>query len=162
MTFKATAIRDENGTPFLVSGFPCLAEKTVAFDGATANDPGDKDGTQASHKIFQIKGAVRCKVFAFVTEDLVPAAAGGTIEVGITGDTAALIAQTLQADLDAGEFWKDATPAKLTDPIPAAAKVLAAGQDIYQKVATQDCNDGTVKYICLYEPLTSDGQVLST
>lgn len=155
----ASIKRDDNNIPFGGVALPCLKEKTVVFDGATANDPGDKDGTNASYRIFQIKGVVRAKIFAICDTDLVPASAGGTIEVGIVGNTAAIIAQTLQSDIDAQEMWKDASPALFAD-IPTTVFTLKAGQDVYQKVATQDCNSGQLHYICMFEPLSADGNVL--
>jgi len=138
-----------------------------AFAGGTSNARGDKDGTKAVMPIFKVTGTVLLRIFGVCKLTLVGA---GTIEVGLAGNTAGLIAQIADATtLATGEIWNDATAAGA--PIGLLSDVLgpyivtdagaATPATIDEKVATADITAGGLFYICLWRPLTPNGNVES-
>lgn len=138
-----------------------------AFTGATNNTRGDKDGTKAVLPLFKVTGTVLVRIFAVCKLTLVGA---GTIEVGVAGNTASLIAQDANAtDIATGEIWCDSTPT--TKNVDLLSDVLgpyivtdagaAAGVTIDEKVASADITAGGLFYVLLWRPLTADGNVES-
>ena len=100
---------NEDKMPFDLAGggWEIAISKPAAFTGGTANTRGDKDGTKAAQTLFEVTGDVLVRVFGVCTVDLVGAA---TLEVGVTGNTAALIAQIANATtLDENEIYYGAT-----------------------------------------------------
>lgn len=148
-----------------IDAFNILKCSPGAFDGGTSNARGDKDGTKAVLPLFKVTGVVLVRIFGVCTVDLVGA---GTLEVGVAGNTAALLAQIADATtLDAGEIYNDATPvlgvetlANITGPF-----VVASGHGgsitIDEKVATADITAGNLDYYILWRPLSPDGNVES-
>lgn len=135
------------------------------FAGGTANARGDKDGTKAVLPLFKVTGTVLVRIFGVCTATLVGA---GTIEVGMAGNTAGLIAQIANAtDLAIGEIWNDATPTELEIGLLASVLgpyiVTAEGtpKTIDEKVGTADITAGGLHYILLWRPLSPDGKVES-
>lgn len=135
-----------------------IASVTAEFDGGTTNARGDHDGTGDPATLFTVTGDVLVVVFAKCTEDL--AGASATIEVGVTGNTAALIAQTTATDIDNGDVWRDSGPAvgaeALNDPI-----AIVGGLDIIETIATANITGGELTYYCLWIPLSADGNVVA-
>ena len=129
-----------------------------AFTGETGAR-GDKDTAAGVFKLFNVTGTVLVKVFGICTVDLVGAA---TLEVGVAGNTAALIAQIADATgLDVGDIWADATPtlgATLFADV-LGPYIVANGLDIEEKCGTADITAGNIFYICLWRPLSPDGKV---
>src|ERR1043165_8130978 len=95
-------ILDANGNPVSYNGH-IVTKKTVAFTGAAGL------GAQGATVRFTVTGDVIATVFAVCSEDL--AGASATIEVGISGNTAALLPQTTATQIDTGEVWVDTGPA---------------------------------------------------
>ena len=147
--------RDANYIPITSEGL--IAVKTMTFAGGTTNDPGDYDGTGNPATLFTITGDVLVKVFGVCTVNL--AGANATVEVGVTSGTALLLPLTTATDIDAGKTWTDTAPA-LTEVVTGQF-ILPAGQDIIQTVATANITSGTIKYYCLWTPLSSDGDVVA-
>jgi len=129
-------------------------EVDKSFPGGTGT--GDT-GTVA---IATVTGTVKLKVVAICSVNM--AGATATIELGTTGQTAGLIAQTTATDLDAGEIWHDATP---DSPIEAssvsAETILANGLDIFVTVGTANLSAGTIKFIFMWKPLSRDGIIVA-
>jgi hypothetical protein len=139
--------RDANRVP-IQSNEAFLVSKTRTFDGSAGN------GAQGASDLFTVTGDVLVTVFAVCSEDLVGA---GTIEAGISGNTAAILAQIANAtNLDAGEVWSDSGPATV-EALPGA-KILS-GADIIETIGTADITDGTITYYCLFRPLSEDATV---
>ena len=137
-----------------------IARKTMTFDGGTTNDPGDFNGTGNPADLFTVTGIVQVRVVAVCTTVL--AGASATVEVGITGSTAAVIAQTTGTDIDANEIWHDATPdAALELSTVAATRIITNGADIIQTVATADVTSGVILYVCFWEPISSGATVVA-
>lgn len=146
---SAQFTRDANHVPITNRGL--LASKTIAYTGAASL------GATGATTLFTVTGAVIVNIFAVCSEDLV--SSGGTIEVGISGNTAALIAQTTASGIDENEVWVDTAPATIEAPL--TDKIIGAGQDIVQTIASADVTDGTLTYYCFWTPVSSDATVVA-
>lgn len=121
------------------------------FDGAV-------DGAQGAVTLFTVSGAVRAKIVGFCTENM--AGATATIEVGISGGTALIIALTTATDLIAGEIWHDASPdAEIEADSVAVPNIIADGNDVILTIATADLTNGTIVFVCEWEALTVGAKV---
>lgn len=112
------------------------------------------DGAVGNIDLFTVTGDVLVTVFAVCATDLT---GGGTLEVGIAGNTAALIAQTTGTAIDAGEVWYDNTP--VTVGTLPAVRVLTNGTDIIQTIASDTITAGVVTYYCLWRPLSANATI---
>lgn len=133
-----------------------IATKTITFAGGTTNAIGDYDGTGNPASVFTVTGDVMAVIWGVCSTNLEGASA--TVEVGVTGNTAAIIAQSTATDIDAGEVWRDATPAvgaeTLNDPI-----FIANGLDVILTAATANVTAGVIRFYCVWYPISSDGAV---
>ena len=134
--------------------------KEMTFAGGTENDPGDESGTGNPTTLFTVTGDVILRIIAICKTNL--AGATATLEVGVSGDTASLIAQTTATDIDANDVWHDATPdaSKELDSV-SAAHIISIGQDIIQTVGTADITAGAITYYCQWRPLSDDSNVVA-
>lgn len=133
------------------SGLPFMVKKQRVFIGAAGL------GAQGATTLFTVTGTVMVRLVAACTEDLVGA---GTIESGISGNTAGLLAQIADATtLDAGESWVDASPATLEGVDLSNGIIIANGQDIIETIGAADITDGTLTYYLFWRPLSDDGLV---
>lgn len=149
--------RDGNNVP-LQDKDGLMQSKTVTFAGGTTNDIGDYDGTGNPATLFTVTGDVVLRVIAICKASL--AGASATLEVGFTGNTAALIAQTTATNIDINEIWHDSTPDALVElETVGAARIVSNGQDVIQTVATANITSGSIIYYCFWRPLSSDGLV---
>lgn len=149
MSVPAAFSRDENFVPIQGLGFS--ASKAITYSALTT-------GATGATTLFTVTGAVAVRLFGVVSGTDVTGS--GTIEAGIAGNTAALLAQTTGTALDVGEVWIDSTPATI-EALPAL-QIIGAGQDIIQTIATDTLTAGTITYYCLWFPLSTDGSVVAT
>lgn len=113
-------------------------------------------GATGATTLFTVTGAVAVRVFAVASgTDLT---GSGTIEVGIAGNTAAVIAQTAATAIDVGEFWYGTSP--VTVGVLPAQLILNA-TDIIQTIATNTVTAGTLTYYCLWFPLSQSASVVA-
>ncbi len=155
---------DEQGNPIgaSVDAFQVVKSKPGAFIGGTSNARGDHDGTSDPTTLFTVTGDVLVRVFGVCT---VSVAGAGTIEVGVAGNTAGLIAQVVNAeDIDANDVWIDNSVAEvgiaaLTN-IPAAS-VVVNGLDIIETIGTANLTAGEIYYVCMWRPLTPGSSVVA-
>lgn len=130
------------------------------FKGGTSNARGDHDGTSDPTTLFTVTGDVLVRMFGVVTTTLVGAA---TIEVGVTGNTAEILAQVADAStMAAGDIWVDGT----VDDVRAAAfgdvkatTLIANGSNIIETIASANITAGEIYYVCLWRPVTSGSNV---
>ena len=122
-----------------------------------ANENGDFNGSGAAEILFTVTGSVAVRVWGECSTDLV--SGGGSLEVGIVGNTAALIALTTASDIDEDEVWNSATPSTVVDL--GGYKQLSAGTDIVATCATADISAGVIKYYCSFVALSTDGAVVA-
>lgn len=132
-----------------------LVRKTAAFTaGAGTGDIG-------TFALFTVTGTVKFSIIATCSETLVGAA---TLECGITGDTAGIIAQIADATaLAAGEIWFDATPTTSIDTVANAelSYVLGNGQDIFLTIGAANITDGTIDFNIVWWPLNATGSIVA-
>lgn len=135
-------------------------EKEITFAGGTTNAIGDHDGTGDPFTIFTVTGTVLVKLLAICETDL--AGASATLEVGIAGNTAGLIAQSTATDIDAGEIWHDASPdAKIELSSVLAERIVSNGSDIIGTVATANITGGVIRFIAFWYPLSEGASVVA-
>lgn len=135
------------------------AEKVITFAGATTDGIGDFDGTGNPFDIFSVTGTVIAKVFALCTTTL-EIDATATLETGTALSTAALIALTAGDAIDVNEIWHDAAPdASIELSSILTEKIIS--QDVIGTVATANINTGVLKFICLWKPISKDGNVVA-
>lgn len=137
---------------------PELLRKNMVFAGATTNDPGDYDGTGNPATLFTVTGDVLVYVFGVCKTTIV---GSGTLEVGVTDATAALIAQIADAtDLAVNEGYWDATPT-LAEGVAPLYHVIGGGLDIIQTTGTANLTAGEIDYYCKWQPLSDTGLVVA-
>lgn len=120
----------------------------------------DDGGTAGAFTIFTVTGDVIVQVFGIC--DVAYTGATSTIELGVSGNTAVLIAQTTGANLIANEIWFDSTPTTTIEQIDVMGTrnfVIANGQDIILTIGTADATAGDIDFYCLWRPLSADGNV---
>ncbi|MBW2672495.1 MAG: hypothetical protein JRD89_03645 [Deltaproteobacteria bacterium] len=139
------------------------ATKTITFDGGTENAIGDHDGTGNPATVFTVTGQVIVRVIAVCTTNLT-FDANATIELGIAGSTAGIIAQTdltVEA-LTAKEIWHDATPDSEIEAIGVLKEfIITDGNDIILTVGTANVTGGVIEFTCYWTPVSSDGNVVA-
>lgn len=136
---------------------PTLTRKTLALTGA--NNLGELDEPTIS--LFTVTGRVLVVALApFCTEDLA-SAGGGTLALGVTGNTAAMIAATTATDIDSGKVWVDATPAVGAEALPSALGPVLVNANIIATVATADITDGTIEFDCLWIPMSAGASLVA-
>ena len=117
-------------------------------------------GAAGSHTLFTVTGDVLVTVFGSCTTNM--AGSGADFEVGVTGNTAGLIAQIANVeDLDAGDIYQDATPEVGTVALPSS-RIIVGGLDVLLKITNADVTAGVVTFYCLFRPLSSDGNITVT
>lgn len=146
MAVNAQFNRDNNYVPITALGF--TATKAITFSALTT-------GATGATTLFTVTGTVALRLFGVVSGTDVTGF--GTIEAGIAGNTAALLAQTTGTALDVGEVWIDNAPATV-EPLPAL-QIIGAGQDVIQTIGTDTLDSGTLTYYCLWFPISNDGQI---
>ena len=133
--------------------------KEITFVGGTPNAIGDHDGTGDPFTIFTVTGTVKAKIYAVCTTTLV--GASSTLEVGVTGDTAVLIAQTTGTDIDVNEIWHDASPdAGVEASSVVVENLIANGLDVKGLVGTANITAGVILFICEWRPVSKNGMVV--
>lgn len=152
MKFAVAQDRDAN-FQVIGGGLPFRASKSRTFTGAA------NLGAQGATTLFTVTGAVAVRVIGLCTTDIVGAA---TLEVGISGNTAALLAQIADAsNLDAGESYLDATPSTVESVDLMNGFILTNGQDIIETIGAADITAGVLEYVALWRPLNSTGNLVA-
>lgn len=126
-----------------------LLTSTWTFAAATT-------GAVGAHTLFSVTGDVLANVFAVCSTDVTGA---GTGEVGVTGNTAALIAQTTGTAIDAGEVWQNNTPTVGIGAALGNARPITNGLDILLTIGTATFTAGTVAFYCIYRPLSTGASI---
>ena len=114
--------------------------------------------------LFTVTGDVICKVVAAVSTALTSDLSGGTLEVGVAGNTAILLAQATAngTSLAVGTSWTDATPTQKGDVVSVTADVVIAnGENIILTIATSNITGGVINFYCVYTPLSTTGNIVA-
>ena len=148
-----------NFTPTNIDEFEMVKSAPAAFAGATTDARGDHDSaTSGVTNLFAVTGEVLVRIFGVCTVALTGASA--TVSVGVTGNTAALIALETGTDIAENGIYLSETQvlgavllATVTGPY-----VVANSLDIIETVATAPVTAGQIHYICLWRALSPDGK----
>ncbi len=134
-----------------------------AFAGATSGSRGDKDTASGVTTLYTVIGDVLVRIWGVCTTLLTEESATAKLEVGVTGNTAYLIGQSNASAIDANEMWFDSTPAigDTLANIPGPF-IVSNGLDIIETTSAKDINSGQMYYICLWRPLSPNGNVVAT
>jgi hypothetical protein len=140
--------RDANSVPIWSEGL--VASKAITYVGATT-------GATGATTLFTVTGCVVVRVFGVCGTTLEGAA---TLEVGISGATAVILAQLANATvLAADEIYTDATPTTKVEAMPSQL-IIGNSQDIIQTIGSTALTAGQLTYYCLWAPISSDGNVV--
>lgn len=133
-----------------------LVRNVMEFDG----NPGAGEAG-SGHDLFLVTGSVVVRIICVCTENLA-VSNGATVEVGIAGNTAVIIAQTTASAIDAGEIWHDASPDAEIEALGVWAQyIIAGGTDIIMTVANAHITDGTLVFSCFWTPLVDGSTVIA-
>lgn len=153
------AIMDLDANGYQLQGqLPFFAKKTVTFAGGTTNDVGDYDGTGNPADLFTVTGDVLMAIFAVA--ETAPVGSSATLEVGVAGATAELLAQTTAANILIKKAWTDTGPSLAGETLPAA-HIVGRSQTVIQTVGTANITAGKLHYYCFWRPLSDDGNVVA-
>lgn len=106
--------------------------------------------------LFTVTGEVELYIVGYI-DTAVTSAGALTLEVGVAGATAGLIAQTAVGALLIDLLWINATPAILISK--PSEKIIANGADIIHTIATAAATAGTITYYVWWRSLSSDGNI---
>ena len=121
-------------------------------------------GSQAAYTVFTVTGEVLIHYFIGICEAALTSAGTPTIEVGVSGNTAALIAQVADGTgLIANELWHDATPTTTLEQIDPTGRAFAVanGQDIIFTIGGADLTAGKINFYCEWSPLSAGATVVA-
>ena len=135
-------------------------EKSITFAGGTVNAIGDFDGTGDPFDIFNVTGTVKARVFAVCTTTLTITATA-TLEVGTAKTTAGIIALTAGDAIDVNEIWHDASPDTSVEALTTVTENIIT-QDVIGTTATANILTGVIKFICVWVPISADGNVVAS
>ncbi len=128
---------------------PKLFTKTITFTGAAGLGAA---GTVAigtvTGRILITHGSVFCSTNL--------TSSGGTLELGTADNTAGLIDQTTASDIDANDFWQDATPEVKVSPAIINQLVAAS---IIATVGSADITAGVLVFEFYWLPMSSNGNL---
>lgn len=148
---KYDAALDRDANRFAVTSNEAFkVENTITFAAATT-------GSVASHTLFEITGNVLVQIFGICDTNL-DSGGAATIEVGVAGNTAAIIAQTTATGIDDGEIWVDSGSAVGAEAI-GSVYAINDGADIIYTIGTATVTAGVIDFYCLWRPLSSTGSV---
>ena len=130
-------------------------QKSITYTGAAGA------GLAASPvTIFTVTGEILVvAIVPFCTTLLTESGATATIALGITGSTSLFVAATDAVEIDANEFWIDATPDAAGVALPAGLKDIVITADIINTIAVANVNAGVIRYSLYWMPLSDDAAV---
>lgn len=155
--------RDANHVP--ITNLGLITKKTITFAGGTTDAWGDDGGTRDGGALFTVTGCVRARILGICTTDTEGALSTG--EVGVVGDTAIFMPITTMTDLEAGEVWfNNVTPVDyfiIGDDIATNVPIfLLLNKNIILTTATANTTSGVVDFYCIWNPISSDGNVVAS
>src|SRR3990167_2994820 len=152
-SFEAAIDRDAN-RQVITSNEAFKLESTWTFAAATT-------GAVGNHTLFTVTGNVLLSIFGIVDTTL-DSAGAPTIEVGLTGNTAVLIAQGTAKNYADGDVYVDATDTRVGAGAVPAMQIINDGLDVLLKITGATLTAGVIDFYCLYRPLNSNAKVSVT
>lgn len=148
------------GSQDIDANFKVIGSNEAFLERSTWTFVNTTTGAVGSHTLFTVTGDVLLSVFGVCTVNM--AGSGADFEVGVTGNTAGLIAQIADVeDLDAGDVYIDATPEVGIAAIPSM-QIVNGGLDVLLKITGTAVTAGVVTFYCLWRPLSTDANVTVT
>jgi len=136
--------------------------RSSPFTGASANQHGNNGGTNDPYTLFTVTGdLVIAGFWGVINTNL--AGATATVEVGVPGNTAAILAQELATDmLDGGLYVSTTVAAGIASlPTSGAWQVINDGADIIETVNTSNVTAGQIDYYCIWAPVEDGARLIS-
>ena len=136
----------------LLSRVPRHFVKTITFTGLTGAGLVDEKvqvGT-VTGRVLIVYGSAYCSTL--LTEN----GATATISLGTINNVAGLIAVTDSVDIDATEFWRDATPEL---EVSTAITNQLVASDIEIDCLVDDTASGVIQFVFLWLPISVDGLI---
>ena len=124
-----------------------------AFDGATSNAHGNDAGTDDPHTVFTVLGDVLINaIWGICNTSLTGGTA--TISVGVTGNTAGLLALETATEILDGNVYVSATQAVGVAAVASSGAPVALndGFDILEYTATANVTAGQIDYYAMWAP----------
>ena len=125
----------------------------------------DDAGDAGTITVFTVTGDVLMKVGASVDVAVTSASNNGTLELGVAGNTAALLIQDV-ADSTAfaiGDSWTLITAANTNGAQMAdEGLVIGNGVDVILTIATNAMTAGDIDFYALWQPLSAGASVVAT
>jgi len=136
-------------------------QKEITFNGTVSGAIGETGGSGDPFDIFTVTGDVKAKIVGIVTTTLSGATA--TLECGVTGDTAGIIAQaTVSGAFVANQIWHDATPdTEIELATVMVENIIPNGLDVIGTTGTGNIDSGVIRFNCLWRPLSIDGNIVA-
>lgn len=107
--------------------------------------------TQAAHRLFTVTGLAYVRVIGVVTETITGAA---TIEVGVAGATATIIAQLANAStLAANDIFGGRTTATAVPAVKMEDYTAVYNTDIDVLIGSANVTNGAITFYCEYIPI---------
>ena len=120
------------------------------------------DGTS---DLYTVTGVVEVELFGVCTSSITTGGVAPTIEVGVAGNTAALIAQIVDGrDLLVNEIYFDASPTTTVESLSTVTSrrfVITNGQDIILTAGGGVLTAGAIDFYCRWRPLSATGAVVA-
>ena len=135
-----------------------LADTETLLHKATKTITLGTGAVPVTETLFTVTGEVEAYIVGYI-DAAVTSGGALTLEVGITGATAGLIAQTAVGNLLIDLLWVDATPAVLVSK--PSEKIIANSADISHIIKTADATAGAITYTCFWRPLSDDGDIVA-
>lgn len=128
-----------------------IRRKTLTFSGQT---PG-------TINLFMCQGTNVVRIVCVCTTTVTVTGAP-TLEVGVSGATAAIIAQTTADLLAEGEIWHDVTPDATIEAMSTMRDFITADSNAIALTITTatSVDEGVLEFYCLWSPLSADGSVV--
>ena len=128
---------------------PKYFNKTITFTGAASlGAVGTVPIATVTREILLVYGGVHCSTLL--------AGATATLAFGTANNTAGLIALTTATDIDADEFWQDASPELEISPAIINQLVTA---NLILTVGTADVTAGVLNFYFYWLPLSPTGNM---
>jgi len=142
-----------------LDGYEIAIASPGAFTGGSG-ERGDKDSAAATTTLFLVNGDVLVRILGVST--VTPIGTNGTLEVGVAGNTAKLIALTTATLMIAGDIWSDASPTVGVDTLASVLGpyLIVNGSDIIETVKTTDLTAGNIYYVCMWRPVSPNSNVI--
>lgn len=114
--------------------------------------------------LFTVTGEVAVRAYAVVGATAIQSTSGTTtVELGISGATALLIAQTTidNSDFAANDVWVDTNPAESFGARPDTFQIIANGLDISLTRSVDDITQGEITVYLEWYPISDDGNIVA-